>query len=194
VSFGGIVPDAVSGCNVSVWRPRTRAVVPVGFQVPRGCLTVGSSASTTFSLAFAGGRTAWVERYGGIGIYLQLVGASVSHPFPSFLGSASGCCSGGNPFDGQHVGDIVGSGGLLVFGTWTTACALQPCPGLAPIRGQTIWRIAGGPGRCPGAAFELGNMHCVEVAGSAGALAPLDVDAGRIVAARSDGSLELLDA
>jgi WD40 repeat protein len=182
-------------CAIGVWRPQPRRFVPIGLLVPRGCTSYDASVFATWSLALAGSRVAWVEESGGIGVSLELETATLARPFPEHLGSGGGCCAGGNPFGGTHIGDAVGGEGMLVFSTWTTACTHLPCPGLGAIDKQTIWRVGDNSGMClTGGTAIVPTASCTQVATADGALAPLDVDGGRIVSLRGDGSLTLLDA
>ena len=191
VSSGGFGDPA--GCNVSFWHPRTRTVRRV--PAVDNCDSLSGTPCCWGSLAFAGTRAAWVEQGGGISRWQSLFTAlntkAGDRGSSVFLGG--GCCAPLNPWEGSHLGDVVGGGKLLVFSTWTAKCIAVPCSG-ATLTSQAIWRIVDGIFDCGANLNHPTSPDCVEIAQATGPLKPLDVDGGRIVVLRGDRAIELRDA
>src|SRR6266536_1261142 len=125
----------------------------------------------THGLAVAGDRLAWSVMYSGLGTDVWQVHVSTLEiPNPTLF-----------EVNGPVIGPI-GSGPLLVFGTWGP-CRVSmenlPCS-TAPKSNGALWRIDG--------------QQVVKIASSAGALTPLAVDDSQILADHEDGSLALYAA
>jgi hypothetical protein len=180
------------GCHVAIWQPRTGKLVRLGPRklTPRSSADCSGFGRIWSQLAYANGRVMWIERNGnGTGISLGLVSATIKHPsFIESVAGTSGCCAG-TFGQGTHLGGLVGRGRLLAFSTWTN----EPQVGF-PVAKQVIWRLAADQsGLCPLNGESPMHARCVKVSEASGPLAPLDVDAGRIVVLRGTSSIELLD-
>jgi hypothetical protein len=126
-----------------------------------------------YSLALAGDRVAWGIAGGGNSIQWSLSGTTLGAPRAGFV-LGSGSATRASPRT-SFVGDLAGSGSLLVFSSRDE----KGYP-IVTTR-QTVHRV--GTGGCP----------CSEIATEPGPLVPFDVDGGR-VAAGGDNALLLLDA
>jgi len=158
---------------LETWNPSSGALTRSAWGVcskPRYCCSLG--AGGLGDLAFAGDRFAWVtfRHFAGRDL-MDLYSVTLELPRPL---SVSFCDSG-------CLFDVEGKGGLVVFDTWTQSCSNpsypSPCA-FAPRKNDRLFRLDG--------------RRAVQIASSPGALAPLAVDAGRILVDRQDGTLELL--
>jgi hypothetical protein len=131
----------------------------------------------------SGRRVAWIWDGGGNSHDSVLWTASLDQPQAThrLLTTTRDVDSGA----GNYVGDLRGSGSLLVYATWSVCDqgepASHPCPaGVLPgaIYNSKLWRIDG-----------LTTKKLI--ASDPGELAPVAVSAGRILVARPDGSLEV---
>lgn len=173
---------AYVSCNhIFAWTPRRQQVVQADpwAGMSAGCSTPDNSyyvAFRIYSLALSGDRIAWGELQGNMGQEWSLGVGSASQPddvrILGSVGSANGCAVGNG-----GLGDLTGSGSLLVFSKWRD----EPrCPRARTIE-QHLYRAD--PGGCP----------CPELASAPGPLAPFDVDAGRVVAGGENETV-ILDA
>jgi Tol biopolymer transport system component len=171
---------AYVSCNhIFVWTPQRRQVVQADpwAGMNANCSTPDNSYYVAFwiySLALSGDRIAWGELQGNMGQEWSIGAGSLSQPddFRLFgsVGSASGCAVGNG-----GLGDLVGSGSLLVFSRWRD----EPrCPRARTLE-QHLYRA------------DTGGCPCLELANAPGPLAPFDVDAGRIVAGGENATVIL---
>jgi hypothetical protein len=136
--------------------------------------------------AISGNRAAWVWDGGGNSHDSVLWTAALDKPTTAHrLLTATRDIDSGS---GSYVGDLHGSGSLLVYATWSVCDTNEPpshaCPvGVAPgtIYNSKLWRIDGASTK------KL-------IASAPDELAPVAVSAGRILVARGDGSLEVRGA
>jgi len=172
---------AFAACgHVFVWRPARREVLqpePIASMSPR-CTGGGNYvAFWIYDLALAGNRVAWGELVGNAGRFAWLGGSSLSIPSFFTLGRAGG--AGGPNAWSNALGELAGSGGLLVFSTWVERYVGGACCTIVTAE-QSVRRV--GAGGCP----------CPALRTEPGPLVPFDVDAGQI-AAGGDNELLLLD-
>lgn len=158
----------VSCGHVFVWTPSTRSVVqtePMASLSPRCSLPEYYVAFWIYTLAVSGDRVGYGDLQGNMGQTWALHAGPVDDPARvtelGRVGSASGCVVGNG-----GLGDLTGAGGVLVFSRWRDNYA--PCP--TKTVEQQIYRV------------DAGGCPCPAIAASPGALAPFDVDGGRIVA------------
>jgi Tol biopolymer transport system component len=118
-------------------------------------------------LALAGDRLAYISGFAANEIHAMLMLATLEGGTEG-VGIAESETSRGYP---TALGDVVGGGSALVYGSRGSA-VFSPTP-------ESIWRIDG--------------TTPVQITHGPDDLQPLAVDRGRIVARRADGSLELLD-
>ncbi len=136
--------------------------------------------------AVSGKRVAWIADGGGNSHDSLLWVASLDKPqAASRLVFATRNIDTGA---GMNVGDVRGSGSLLVYATWSVCDegepASHPCPvGVPPgtIYDSKLWRIDG-------------TNSKKLIASAPDELAPIAVSSGRILVARGDGSLEVRGA
>jgi hypothetical protein len=153
---------------LGVWRPGDPQQIVLGEATVEACRPSRfpeAPARKTYDLALAGDRLAYVVRGGGLEARWALMLARLGGGTErTAIVPGPACCNDG-PFL-PPLGDVVGGGSTLVYGAWSDS---------AP---ESIRRI---DGETP-----------VEIARRPDGIQPLAVDDGRIVARRSDGSLELL--
>jgi Tol biopolymer transport system component len=170
----------VSCGHVFAWTPANRKVVqaePIASLSPE-CRSPGYYTSyVVYDLAVAGDRVAFGAVQGGNvrswALYDVELGAR-----PTTFRLAGGYATNGGPYiPGPLEGELAGSGDLLVFGSWKEAWS----PGTNQIvtTDESVERVD--PGGCP----------CTSI-GSWVALAPLDVDAGRVLLA-APSELRIVD-
>jgi hypothetical protein len=163
---------AFAACNHTfVWTPSSRTVVQAE---PSESLGLRCSAPPTYStsewlfdLALAGDRVAFGETYGCTGGAWSLSTLELSDPGAAqelSRGYGSRCGVG---FD-LAMGEIVGSGPLLVYSLWQGRFVWQPTEERI-VTSQQIRRVGGGL-----------------IAAREGPLIPLDVDRGRIAVSRGN--------
>jgi hypothetical protein len=155
-----------------VWDPASRAVTVLG----DGCEGFGAC----FGIAIAGDRVAELLIDAG-GPRLDSIGlmtGTLAAPRMRDYRQSSICSDGGWQCLGVPIDDLLGSGSLLVFDTWSTPCQLSHagCTG----RPKTMGRL-----------FRLDGTQVVPIASSTGALTPLSVDAGRILVDHEDGTMDI---
>jgi WD40-like Beta Propeller Repeat len=155
-----------------VWRPGDAPVV-LGSATDADCLAYDSEewdpwdpAHNVGLLLLAGDRLAYFTRVGSMQASLQLWVTTLER------GDEGVAIDGGSAAssDPPAVDNLVGGGSALVYG--------QRGPVLIHRHPESIWRVDG--------------ATPVEVASRPDDFVPLSVDAGRIVARRTDGSLDLL--
>ena len=177
VADGSTVATAIDhppiGWCLETWDPESGALTRFRWRFcrrPTYCCSLG--AGGLGDLAFAGGRAAWVffRHFAGRDL-MDLVATTPQTPRPM---PVSFCDSG-------CLFDVEGKDGLVVFDMWTQSCATpsypSPCA-LAPRKNDKLFRLDG--------------TRAVQIGSSPGALAPLAVDAGRILVDHQDGTLKLL--
>jgi Tol biopolymer transport system component len=167
--------------HVFVWTPATKAVVqvePVASMAPN-CRAPDGSYSTSYDvydLAVAGDRLVYATTFGCNSIRIGLRLEEVVQPENgSDIAQASGNCGG--PFH-PALGELAGSGGLMVYGEWWETSAVPVVPPFAVTR-EEIHRIDGNG--CP----------CPTIASSPGPLYAADVDQDRVLAYGSNATLML---
>jgi hypothetical protein len=173
---GGRVAYASCG-HVFVWTPASMQVVqaePIASMYPN-CPTPNNYVPFRIhTLALAGDRVGWGFVSGNSGQVWAIAEAEIgAEGDVTQLGEellANGCGVGPG-----GLGDLTGSGSLLVFSTWRDDLH---CP--ARTLEQQLYRAD--PGGCP----------CAQIASAPGPLPPFDVDQGRIVAG-GENATEILD-
>lgn len=139
---------------------------------PSSCCSLGAQGMGDFS--FAGDRLTWVrlDHFAGRDL-IGLGSATAGTPKPRTVAFCDSGC----------VFDVEGKGQLAVYDSWVESCASpsypEPCA-FAPRKNDTLYRIDGD--------------GTARISSSTGALAPLSVDAGRILVDHENGTLELMSA
>jgi Tol biopolymer transport system component len=146
---------------LGAWRPGDASQVPLGDATVAACRPGYPQA--LYDLALAGDRLAYVVREGGIQVRWWLMVTSLARRDEGTVVASGADCCAGSPLL-PPVGDVLGDGPLLVYGTWT--------------------------GGTPESILRLDDQPLAVAAGAQ----PLSLDGGRIVARLADGSLELLAA
>ena len=183
-------------CNqlVGTWRPGAANVTRLGPLAQWTC-PPPRGLERTFGIGAAGDRVAWVASAGG-NVYTNLVFLVVlSKPHTLTIAAETDyCCRGLDP-DPNRMGDVYGSGGLLVFSSRVKCGDLgaPACPGSTrTVVSQTMWRL-----RRPPFAAQCVNKPgpCVQLTTAApnATLRPLSVSAGRVLLL-NNGVLELRNA
>jgi hypothetical protein len=191
-----LVDSSRPGCpsgRVVVWRPSTRAVVPIG---PRGCRAETSTGSGLFGLALAGTRVAFVDFVGGNIRELRLRTATLAQRKPVTIGSADHDVDGGA---GTYLARVLGDRGLLVFAAWhvctNAEVAGDRCaPGVdGGVDRAAVWRFTGGSAAksCP-KVYLGGARACAPIRSAAAPLQLVAAGSGRVVVGQADGSLEVV--
>jgi len=176
----------VSCGHVFVWTPRSRAVVQADAAASMApACTTGPDHYNPFVLfgpALAGDQIAYAGQCCNSGKSWSMLTQKLDlHDHAVEVGAGVG---------EARAGDLVGSGPLLVFSTWS--CAAGGCSTRDSITRQSIWRLRdpAWAGTCPTAAY--GNPDttgpCQELVSQPGPLTPFDVDAGRIAAGGSNAT------
>lgn len=188
---------AFAFCNqlVGIWRPGATNVTRLG-PVSQWTCPPPRGLERTFGIALGGDRVAWVASAGG-NIYTNLVFLVVlSNPHTLTIAAETDyCCRSLDP-DPNRMGDVYGSGDLLVFSS-RVKCGDGPgapgCPGTArTVVSQTMWRLR----RPPFSALCVNKPGpCVQLTTAApnATLRPLSVSAGRVLLL-NNGVLELRNA
>jgi Tol biopolymer transport system component len=164
-------PYARYTVRTEVWDPGSKAITVLG----NGCEGWGAC----FGIAIAGERVGELFiatptiHNDSIGLRTGTLGAPRMR-----VGEGDICSSGGWQCLGVPIDDLLGSGSLLVFDTWSTPCQLSHagCTGRPKTNGNL---------------FRLDGTQVAQIASSAGALTPLSVDAGRILVDHEDGTMEI---
>ena len=170
--------------HVFVWTPATNVVAQTDATASLSPACSTSTYYTSFrlySLALAGQWVAFGAVQGGNGRTWSLGG--MSGPGSQYLRFGGGYGTNGGPYQpvgGELVGELAGSGSLLVLSAWREAYAPGSTTTIVTTR-QEIRRT------------ELRGCPCAPIASSPGPLVPFDVDSGRIVAG-GDNETWLLDA
>jgi hypothetical protein len=176
LSADGDLVAYLSCGHVSLWRPSTGSVVPIGPGFVDYCghpeLRPYESPYSAQSIALAGSSVALAVEGGGIQRHQFVYAATFARPLPTLVASEDYCCAGRLI---RPIGPLLGGEGLLVYSRWH--CTF---PGCWPADVQGIWA--------------LNQSTTEQVASAPNGLEALAVDAGRIVDRRGDGSLELRDA
>jgi hypothetical protein len=185
---------------IGVWRTESGTVTAARSELP--LCNFQDDYLQFYSLALAGDRVAWGVVSGGNVQSASLVGTSLATPAAPITFAAAGGVTNGDPRGTARVGDLIGSGWLLVFSTWaycdefaSNTCWQLP-PQQRPLVSQTLWRVRepSWPGVCPGLGYSSPpSGRCQQLGVEPGPLRPLDVDAGRIVAS-GDNATVVLDA
>ena len=175
---------------VGVWRPGAANVTRLG-PVAQWTCPPPRGLERIYSLALAGNRVAWAAESGGNQItnLLFLVVLAQAHTF-NIPVLQSRCCR--PQADPERVENVYGDAGLLVFSSRVMCNDMfaPPCPaGTQPtLLSQTVWRLRSPPFQAPC----VGNPGpCQQFATLNDVLAPLSVDAGRVVLRRANGALEV---
>jgi Lipoprotein LpqB beta-propeller domain len=147
--------------RLGAWRPGDVEPVPLGMPQGTAC-RIGTTYFGDWDLALAADRLAYLSGDGGTGNWALLL-TSLSRRDPGVVVSRGGIYA---PQPWPAVGDLLGDGSLLVYGTWVDH------------RPDAIWRLDAA-------------QKTVRIAED---LEALSLDRGRIVARRVDGTIELLDA
>jgi hypothetical protein len=185
VSF--VVQGRFKQCmSVMVWQPQRRRVSQL--QAARTCETNDRGWRTAPpAVGLAGTRAAWLELTGGNTLETIVRTATLARPRPAWV--AVGYAHDG--VVGSFVRPPVGDGSLLAFSVETKCFPdydPSPCPpGRNPrdVVESTVWRL-GGNGRCPSAP-RGSPVRCSVVTKVDHKLTVLAVDAGRLVAATTNG-------
>lgn len=179
---GGMVAFIACG-HTFAWSPARREVVQAENEssLTQRCNSPEFySPARLYDVAVAGDRVGWGFHQGNTGQQAELLVTPLedrrSHAIIS-LGEGQGISGGpwGNP-----LGELAGSGGLLVYSTWSEGCAPNSCSQIVT-REQSVRRVPEGGCPCPVLRSEPGRF------------VPFDVDAARIVAA-GDNELVLLNS
>ena len=166
--------------RVVAWNPLRPSLKALGRTTP--CDETSTGRGIIYQ-AISGQRVAWIWDGGGNSHDSVLWTASLDKPQTThrLLMATRSIDSGA----GGYVGDLRGSGSLLVYGTWNVCDqgepASDPCPaGVTPgtIFNSRLWRIDG-------------TSTKKLIASAPDELAPVAVSAGRILLARGDGSVEV---
>jgi hypothetical protein len=175
-----------------VWRPGSASVTRLG-PVNRWTCPPPSSAEILLTLAIARDRIAWGVDVGGNQISDFLLLATLANPHkPTVVGDAAACCRG-EP-DEERMGDVFGDRNFIVFSTrmkcsdfGAPACPIGTTPTLVS---QTIWHVR----RRPFSATCVDKPGiCQQLVSVAGAVDPLSVDTGHVVAREANGTLVVWD-
>jgi hypothetical protein len=178
---------------IGVWRPGSGAVTRLG-PLKQWTCPPPSSAELLLTLAIARDRIAWAVDAGGIQINDFLLLGTLAKPHAvTVVANVNSCCRG-DP-DPQRMGDVFGDRNFIVFST-RLKCGdfgAPACPAgttTPTIFSQTIWRLR----RPPFSAMCVGKRgRCQELASVAGAVDPLSVDTGHVVAREANGTLVVWD-
>jgi hypothetical protein len=168
--------------HVFVWTPAVKTVMqaePVASMAPN-CRAPDGTYTTSYDvydLALAGDRLADATTFGCNSIQLRLQLENLGQPAnTSDVAQALGNCGG--PFH-PALGELAGSGNLLVYGEWWETSAIPVLPPFA-ITSEEIHRI------------DASGCPCPAIVSSPGPLYAADVDQGRVVAYGTNATL-LLD-
>ena len=178
VSDGNKVAYTACG-HVFVWTPAARMVVQSEATTSMSPACSSPTYYTSYklySLALAGDRVAYGTVYGGNGRVWWLGGTRA--PGGEIFTLGDGQSTNGLAYSGEVVGELTGSGALLVFSAWNEV--LAPDRVTVVTTAQEIRRAL--PAGCP----------CPAIGSTPGPLAPFDVDGGR-VAAGGDNETWLVD-
>jgi dipeptidyl aminopeptidase/acylaminoacyl peptidase len=154
--------------HVFVWTPSAGEVVQreATTSLSPACSSANYFTSyRIYSLALAGDRIAYGTVFGGIGRTWWLGGMRGGGETFTL---GEGRSTAGPAYSGELVGELAGSGDLLVFSTWREQPG--PQPGSAVTAAQEVRRAP--PVGCP----------CPMITSSVGPLLPFDVDARRVLA------------
>jgi Tol biopolymer transport system component len=159
---------AYAACGrIFVWTPSTRALVTADGQssLAPNCTNANYRL---FDLALAGERVMFGETEGGIGRSAWLTLGDYETPSaPVVLDRTNGT----GPSFPRELGQFAGSGGLLLYGSWTNDFRTTP----PTVTSEAIHRV------------DVNGCPCPVVAQrDDGPLVPLDADGTRIVASRGD--------
>jgi len=177
---GNRVVYSVCG-HVFVWTLKAPAAVPIDGFAGTPCSSSELVPPIVSEVAIAGDRAVYETRSGGNvpswALHGVILGSTLT---PLSLPSGGGVCCAGTPLNGI-LGNLAGSGSLLVFTSWDTAWAGGVCCTGLIVKQQRIQRV--GPAGC----------DCPVIETQPGPIVPFDGDAGRIVAGGDNATL-LLDA
>ena len=178
---------------IGVWKPGSRAATRLG-PLKQWTCPPPSSAELLLTLAIARDRIAWAVDAGGNQINDFLLLGTLASPHKlSVVANVNSCCRG-DP-DTQRMGDVFGDRNFIVFST-RLKCGdfgAPACPAgttTPTLFSQTIWRVR----RPPFSAPCVGKRgRCQELTSVAGAVDPLSVDTGHVVAREANGTLVVWD-
>jgi hypothetical protein len=184
--------------SIGVWRPGSGTALSVQADHP----LCDEADIGFYDLALAGDHMAWASLQGGNFQTNTLVVDTVGDQ-ATRTEVAAGQHVTGDPRGDERAGDLLGSGSLLVFSTWSYCDEVVPvtCPGVrygegSTLASQTLWRVRdpSWPGSCPSTGFvSAPSGRCQQLRVEHGPLRVLDVDAGRIVVSGDNATL-VLDA
>ena len=178
---------------IGVWKPGSTRITRLG---PLNAWTCPppSGVQTVLTLAIGRDRIAWAVDEGGIQVNNYLFLATLAHPHTLTLVAQVDSCCRGEP-DQEKMGDVFGDRNFIVFST-RLACGdfgAPACPaGTTPqtLFSQTIWRVR----RPPFSATCVDQPGlCQQLVSVAGAVDPLSVDTGHVVAREANGTLIVWD-
>jgi hypothetical protein len=178
---------------IGVWRPGSGAITRLG---PLNAWTCPppSGVQTVLTLAIARDRIAWAVDEGGIQVNNFLFLVTRAHPHIQTLVAEVNSCCRGEP-DQERMGDVFGDRNFIVFSTRLNCgdFGAPACPAGSTrhtIFSQTIWRVR----RPPFSATCVDKPGiCKQLVSVAGAIDPLSVDTGHVVAREANGTLVVWD-
>jgi hypothetical protein len=167
----------VSCQSVYAWTPATGDLATVAQTGPPSSCT-NHTNFTVYDVALAGERVLYAQSF-GCNVITQSVRLKLLDRPAEAATIAQGNGNCGGPYH-PFVGDLAGTGDLLVFGSSTEGVDFSKSPTEFITTREGVEQV--GAAGCP----------CAEIASSPGPLVPADVDAGRVVAFGDNETL-LLD-
>jgi hypothetical protein len=180
---------------VGVWKPGAANVTRLG-PLNRWTCPPPSSAENLLTLAIARDRIAWAVDAGGIQINDYLLLGTLARPHTLTVVANVNTCCHGEP-DPERMGDVFADRNFVVFST-RLRCGdfgAPACPAGTtnpPIFSQTIWHVRRPPFSAT-CADRPGICKQLVAVAVAGAVDPLDVDTGHVVAREANGTLIVWD-
>jgi hypothetical protein len=153
------------------WRPgdeQSLSLGPATFLACRAQPPMSGFGNYVYDLALAGDRLAYLTGVAANRVHTALMLTTLARGDEG-VEIVQAAYDYGRP---PALGDVVGGGSALVYGTRESPVVVPPGP-------ETIWR--------------LDDTKPVQITHAPDDFQPLSADQGRIVARRADGSLELLD-
>jgi hypothetical protein len=178
---------------IGVWKPGSAGITRLG---PLNAWTCPppSGVQTVLTLAIARDRIAWAVDEGGIQVNNFLFLATRANPHTLTLVAEVNSCCRGEP-DQEKMGDVFGDRNFIVFSSRLDCgdFGAPACPAgttKPTIFSQTIWRVR----RPPFSATCVDKPGiCQQLVSVAGAVDPLSVDTGHVVARETNGTLFVWD-
>ena len=178
---------------VGVWKPGSSGITRLG-RLNQWTCPPPLGPQTVLTLAIARDRIAWAVDEGGIQVNNFLFLATLTHPHTLKLAAEVNSCCRGEPGQ-EKMGDVFGDRNFIVFSTRLNCSdfGAPACPAgttRPTLFSQTVWRVR----RPPFSATCVDKPGtCQQLVSVAGAVDPLSVDTGHVVAREANGTLIVWD-